>query len=202
MAALFIDALSIAVPFCLLRPLSDVHLPSNRTRGILDSTLLGSVSLLSAAIYTVILVWSLRLILPRILVLHFAGLPSLEPAYTATYLGVQPVPTLFGIAASVFIFAPFETTGRAKEDDKLQEFDPVSATLGQTVWFNIWGYTAKTKVIIERTAVVLLVVGLNTFLACTKTIYGIESWGAAVYSGVWVIAALFTGTALRLVGSE
>lgn len=202
LAALLVDVLSAAVPFYLLRPLSGVHLPSTRTRGVLDAPLLVYVSALSATIYTVVLVGALRLVLPRVLVLHFAGLPSLEPAYAATYLGVLPATALFGAAASVFVFAPFETTGKAKEDDDLRAFDPVSATLGQTLWFNVWGYTAKSKVVIERTAVVALVVGVNTFLACTKTIYGIEPWGAAVYSGVWVLAALLSGTALGLVGSE
>ena len=113
-----------------------------------------------------------------------------------------PVTLAFGIAASVFIFAPFAATGPAPEDKSLQKFDPSNATLAETVRANFWGYTAKTKVVIKRTAVAVFVTAVNTYLACTMTIYGIQSAGAAAYAGVWAFAALCTGLGLGLVGGE
>lgn len=46
----------------------------------------------------------------------------------------------------------------------------------------------------------MLVTGVNTFVQTFVTIEGVEATGAAVYSGVWVAAALFTGATLGLVG--
>lgn len=120
----------------------------------------------------------------------------------ATYAAVLPVTLLFGAAASNFIFAPFATTGKAKEDDRIGEFDPASASLGETVEMNLWGYTAKTKVAIRRTAVACFVTAINTYLACTMTIYGIDSTGAGSYAGVWVFAVLCSGLGLGLVDGE
>lgn len=126
----------------------------------------------------------------------------MEPAYTASYATVLPVTLLFGAAASTFIFAPFATTGKAKEDDKISQFDPAAASLGQTVWWNFWGYTAKTKVVIRRTAITTLVTGVNTYLACSKTINGVDPAGASAYAAVWVFAALCTGVGLGMVGGD
>lgn len=127
---------------------------------------------------------------------------TVEPAYDATYAAVLPATVLFGLAASTFIFAPFATTGKAKEDDSIAEFDPVEATLGETVWWNVWGYTAKTKVVIRRTIVAMLVSSIKTYLSCTLTVYGIESTGAVVYAAVWAFAALCTGVGLGFVGGD
>ncbi|KND94817.1 hypothetical protein TOPH_00689 [Tolypocladium ophioglossoides CBS 100239] len=204
LSALTVNVLSAALPFYLLRPLSDVHRPSAKiaNRELIDLPLQLYTTALSTGIYTVVLVLSLRFLLPRILVVYFTRLPSLEPAYTATYAAVLPVTVLFGAAASTFIFAPFATTGESKDDDKIGQFDPVQASLQQTVWWNFWGYTAKTKVVIRRTAAAVFVTGISTYLACTMSIYGIESTGAIAYAAVWVFAALCTGLGLGLVGGD
>lgn len=192
------------MPFYLLRPLSAVHSSSGKVPNseLVDLPLQLYTAALSTGIYTVTLVLSLRFLLPRIFVLHFSGLPSIEPAYTASYAAALPVTLLFGGAASTFIFPPFATTGRTGNDDGVARFDPVNASLGQTVWWNIWGYTDRTKVVVRRTAVAAFVTAVNTYLACTMTIYGIESTGAVAYAAVWVFAALSTGLALKLVGGN
>lgn len=198
------DTLAAALPFYLLRPLSNVHRNPAKVpnRELIDLPLQLYTTALSTGIYTVILVLSLRFVLPRILVVYFSGLPSLEPAYKASYSAVLPVTMLFGAAANTFIFTPFAATGKSKEDDDAGRFDPVTATLGETVRWNLWGYTSKTKVVIRRTAAVMLLTGVNTYLSCTKTMYGVEGAGAAWYSAVWVMAALCTGLGLGLVGGD
>lgn len=203
LSALAIEVLSTAVPFHLVRPLSSANESlSKSNRDILDIPMQLLTTLLSTAIYTVTLVLSLRFLMPRIFVVYFSGLPSLEPAYNASFMDVLPVTIPCGLAASIFIFAPFATTGKAKEDAKIEQFDPVSASLGQTVWWNFWGYTAKAKVVIRRTAAAVFVSGVSTYLACTMGMYGIESTGAVMYAGVWVAAALFAGIGLGLVGGD
>ncbi|KJZ71784.1 hypothetical protein HIM_08804 [Hirsutella minnesotensis 3608] len=203
-SALLVDVLAAAVPFAILRPLSNIHRPSAKVpnRELIDLSLQMCTTAMSTGIYTVILVLSLRFLLPRILILHFSGLPTLEPAYTASYSAVLPATAIFGAAASAFIFAPFATTGKSAEDEAASQFDPVTASLKETVRWNVWGYTTKTKVIVRRTAAVMLLTGVNTYLACTKTMYGVESCGAIWYAAVWVVAALFTGVGLGLVGGD
>lgn len=200
-SALLIDVISAALPFYLLRPVSYSHRFVFSTE-FFDPTVLLYTTALSSAIYAVTLVLSLTKILPSILAVHFAGLPTLVPAYEASYFSTIPVTLAFGFAASVFIFAPFAAAGPVPEDEKLKDFDPASATLGETVYTNVWGYTAKTKVVIRRTTVAVLVTAVNTYLACTMTIYGIRSTGALAYAGVWAFAALCTGLGLGLVGGE
>ncbi|EQL02712.1 hypothetical protein OCS_01566 [Ophiocordyceps sinensis CO18] len=203
-SALLVDILAAAVPFYLLRPLSNVHRGSASVpnRELIDLPLQLYTTALSTGIYTVVLVLSMRFILPRILVVYFSGLPSLEPAYTASYIAVLPATFLFGAAATAFIYAPFATTGKSKEDDEARQFDPVTATLRETVRWNFWGYTSKTKVAIRRTAAVMFLTGVNTYLSCTRTMHGVEEAGAASYAAVWVLAALFTGLGLGLVGGD
>ncbi|KAG6030325.1 hypothetical protein E4U40_007972 [Claviceps sp. LM458 group G5] len=202
--ALVIDVLSIAVPFYLVLPLSraDGSAPRNSNREMLDMPMQILTSLLSTGIYTVTLVLSLRFLLPRILVLYFRGLPTLEPAYSASYMDVLPVTLVFGLAASKFIFAPFATTGKAKEDAKIEEFDPVNASLGQTVEWNFWGYTAKTKVVIRRTIGAALLTGVGTFVGCSYRMHGVEAAGAAAYASVWVASVVLAGVGLGFVGGE
>jgi hypothetical protein len=157
---------------------------------------------LSTGIYSVIVVLSLRYILPRVMVVYFTGIPSLEAAYGASYAALLPVTLQFGAAASNLIYAPFATTPKVEEDDKIGEFDPAAATLGETVAWNVLGYTAKTKVIVRRTALAVLVTAVNTYLALTMTIYGIEPTGAAAYAGVWAAATLLSGLGLAFVGGN
>ncbi|KEY70262.1 hypothetical protein S7711_04370 [Stachybotrys chartarum IBT 7711] len=201
LGALAVNTVSAAIPFYFFRPLSGAH-ASPAVREFVDLPLLVYTTALSSAIYTVTLVLSLRLFLPRILILYFDRIPSLEPAYAASYAATLPVTLLLGAAASAFIFTPFAATGKAKEDDRIGEFDPVEASLSETVWWNFWGYTAKAKVVIRRTAIVMLLTGVNTYLNCTRTMYGVESKGALAYALVWVAAAFGTGVSLGLVGGE
>ncbi|KAG5952066.1 hypothetical protein E4U53_001705 [Claviceps sorghi] len=203
-SALAVDVLSIAIPFYLVLPLSraDGSASRNSSCEILDIPLQMLTSLLSTGIYAVTIVLSLRFLLPRIFVVYFSGLPTLEPAYAASYTSVLPVTLVFGFAASNFIFPPLATTGKAKEDAEIERFDPVNASLGQTVQWNFWGYTAKTKVGIRRTVAAAVLTGVGTYLACTYRVYGVEPTGAAVYASVWVTSAILTGVGLGFVGSE
>ncbi|KAG6000181.1 hypothetical protein E4U54_001522 [Claviceps lovelessii] len=203
-SALAIDVLSIAIPFYLVLPLSKADGPASRnsSREILDTPMQILTSILSTGIYTVTLVLSLRFWLPRILAVYFNGLPTLEPAYAASYIDVLPVTLISGFAASNFIFPPLATTGKAKEDAEIENFDPVNASLGQTVQWNFWGYTAKTKVGIRRTVAAAVLTGVGTFLACTYRMHGVESTGAAAYATVWVTSAILTGVGLGFVGRE
>ncbi|KAJ9155086.1 glycogen debranching enzyme protein [Pleurostoma richardsiae] len=208
-ACLTIDIVSSFLPFLLLRPLSRAHSGASSIANreiIVDKQIRAYTTALAGAIYCVVLYFAYQTYLPSALVVYFEGLPTVEPAHSATTPFISASTTslalAFGLAARVFIFTPFEATGHTSEDDQVARFDPVEASLKQTLLWNLWGYTTQTKVAILRTAVVMVTTFANTFLQCAWTINGVEPTGAAIYASVWVAAALFTGIALRAVGKD
>ncbi|KAJ0109191.1 hypothetical protein J7T55_009522 [Diaporthe amygdali] len=206
-AGLTVDVIASFVPFLLLRPLSAAHKSSSSTPNreiIADKPIQVLSTLLASFIYSVVLFLSYKTFLPGILVLYFIGIPTVEPLHSATSIYVSPLATTLalasGIAARSFIFTPLAATGRTEADEKAAQFDPVNASLGETLWWNIWGYTTQTKVGVARTIVLMVVTGINTTLQGTLTISGVEATGAAVYASIWVVAAFFTGVGLGAVG--
>lgn len=199
-----LDVASAAVPFHALRPLSAVHTRTGRlpNRELAGASLQLYTATLATAVYTVAMTLALRLALPRALAVWFVGIPTLAPAYEASYLALLPAGVLFGAAASSFIYAPFATTGRAKDDDRIAQFDPAAASLRETVAWNFLGYTAKTKVVVGRTAVAVAVTALNTFLATRYTVFGVEAEGAAAYAGAWAVSTALVGAALAFAGGH
>ncbi|KAB5570230.1 hypothetical protein GE09DRAFT_1055101 [Coniochaeta sp. 2T2.1] len=204
MASLAIDALSALGPFVLLRPLSETHvahptLPNSEI--ITDRNIKLSTGLLAGLIYGVTLFVAVKTYLGTHFVLYFEGITRIEPAlntkYGATIAAL--IVGLLGLAAQSFIFTPYETTP-ATVDPKTKRFDPVTATLADTLRWNLWGFSKRTQVVIFRTGVVALVTWIHTYLQCAMTVHGVEPWGAASYASIWSIAALATGAALELVG--
>ncbi|KAL2022338.1 hypothetical protein VTK56DRAFT_5736 [Thermocarpiscus australiensis] len=208
-AYLGVDVVSTFLPFLLLRRLSGPHsaAPGIPNREIVvDRGIQVLTSLQSGLVYGVVVFLANRFLLPTTLVLYFEGIPTIQPATDAVFLGfgsptTQVLCLLFGIAARTFIFTPLVATPQTAEDEKNAGFDPVNATLGQTVKWNLWGYTTQTKVSLLRTAVAMLFTAVSTYLDTALAIKGVEPYGAAVYSGVWVIATVVTGLSLRYVGS-
>ncbi|KAK3375314.1 hypothetical protein B0H63DRAFT_275695 [Podospora didyma] len=208
-AYLGLDVVSAFLPFLLLRKLSGAHsaAPGVPNREIVvDRFIQVLTTLLSSLTYNVVLFLAGRAYLSDALVLYFKSIPTIKPAADAVLLNLdspatQVLSLLFGLAARSFIFTPVVTTPQTAQDGQSEEFDPVHATLGQTVAWNLWGYTNQTKVSIKRTALAMLFTGVSTYLNCVLTITGVESHGAAVYASVWVLATMVTGLVLRFVGS-
>ena len=86
------------------------------------------------------------------------------------------------------------------EDAKIEAFDPETATLGETVWFNVWGYSKRTRTLVLRTATVVVVGGFHTWLQTYVTVEGAEGYGAAGWASVWALAATVTGVVFLWVG--
>ena len=210
-AYLAVEVASASLPFLLLRGLSGAHSAARGTPNrdiVADRSIQVLTSLQAALAYSVVLFLAGRYLLPTNLVLYFQGIPTIQPAADASFLGFGGDPTsqllslVCGLAARSFIFTPLVTTPRSTaEDQKNAAFDPVHATLGQTVKWNLWGYTTATKVSLARTGVAMLFSAVGTYLDTAVGIAGVEPQGAVVYAGVWVAAALVTGLSLRYVGS-
>lgn len=214
-AYLAVEVASASLPFLLLRGLSGAHSAARGTPNrdiVADRSIQVLTSLQSAFAYSVVLFLAGRYLLPTNLVLYFQGIPTVQPAAEATFLGLggggggnptSPLLSLVcGLAARSFIFTPLVTTPQGTaEDQKNAAFDPVHATLAQTLAWNLWGYTSRTKVSLARTGVAMLFTAVGTYLGTALGIAGVEPYGAVVYAGVWVAAALVTGLSLRYVGS-
>ncbi|KAI1369205.1 hypothetical protein F5Y08DRAFT_293982 [Xylaria arbuscula] len=198
-----VETVATYIPFRLLRPLSRAHanpaaVPNADILADAPITLL--TTLLAGAIYSVSLLFAYATYLPNYLVLYFADLPSLVRANESSYVGLLPVALVLGFAARVFIFTPAEATGRTPADAENEAFDPVKASLRETVRWNFLGWSSQTKVAMKRTALLMLVTGVNTFLRTWLTINGVETAGATAWSSVWVMAAAITGFAMTAVG--
>ncbi|KAI1098982.1 hypothetical protein F4804DRAFT_99882 [Jackrogersella minutella] len=201
--SLAIETLATYIPFRLLRPLSTAHAdPAHAPNAdiVADRPIALLTTLLAGAIYSVTLFFAYATYLPAYLVVYFAKLPSIASAHEGSYVGLLPVTLVLGFAARVFVFTPAEATPR-KEQQQQPGFDPAAASLGQTLRWNLWGWRAQTKVLIQRSALLVLVTGANTFLQTRFTVDGVETPGAAAWSSVWVLAAAVTGVALGAVGS-
>lgn len=192
-----------------MRQLSGAHsaAPGIPNRDIVvDRQIQVLTSLLSALVYSVTLFLACRTFLPTNFVLYFEGIRTIEPAQDAQLFSfnrplTQILCLLFGVAARTLIFTPSVTASPTIRDQEVAEFDPATANLGQTIYWNLWGYTTPTKVSVKRTAVAMLFAGVDTYLQATTVLSGVDSYGAAVYASVWVLAAAITGLALRYVGS-
>jgi len=205
--SLGVNCLTTYIPFRLLRPISLAHSASStssssRAVAVPNQAILTDIPIriftiiLPAIIYSVLLHLAFATYLPIKLAYHFNYIPTLTNAYTATFVTLFPISLLAGQAARSFIFVPATATMPTLSDMKAKTFNPETATLVETMRWNIWGYERRTRTVLKRTAAAMLVSGVNTFVQTWVTVEGVEAWGAFVYSAVFVLAAGVTGLAL------
>lgn len=205
-SSLLIDTITTALPMHLLRPLSPAHssssagLPTDE-KGIVSSfSIQVLTTLLGTGIYSTTLYGAYASFLPTYLAAYFEGIPTVAPAHAAKPETLYPVMVVMGIAVRTFIFTPAVAVQPDAAEIRHRAFDPATATLWETLIYNIWGYRARTRAVIKRTAALILVSGVNTFVQTFVTIEGVEAPGAVAYSGVWILSALATGAAYGVVG--
>lgn len=207
--SLAIDSLAAYIPFRLLRPLSLAHSASTSSNSVpvpnndivTSTSIQAYTTVLAASIYAVMLYTAYSTYLPVYLVTYFEDIRTVAVAHSSTPITLFPLTLLLGLAAKSFIFTPAAASAPSTRDAILTAFNPATSTLAETFWYNVWGFDVRTKIIIKRTATLMLIVGMNTFLQAFITVEGVEATGAFAYSGVWVISAAFTGIAYGLVGA-
>lgn len=201
-----IDTVAAYVPFYYLKVSSSIHsiktpkgVAANRSV-INDTGVQIYTTLLAAGIYTVVAFASYGLWLPKFLAIHFDGLRDITAAYSQNFpwLILSFLPT--GFAAKVFLFTPAAAAKADNYDKKTAAFNPETATLGETVAYNLWGYSHRARKLISRTATLVAVGGAHTIVQLYSSLEGTEFAGAAGWSGVWGLAAILTGTAFLWVG--
>ncbi|KAI9679811.1 MAG: hypothetical protein M1817_004825 [Caeruleum heppii] len=201
--SLAIDILSAYVSFRLLRPLTAVHdsrVPVINRSIIDDIPVRASTAFLATAIYATVFYASYHSWLPIYLVTHFDGIRDISaahsPALPMLFLSSIPI----GLAVQEFIFTPSTGLKIDTKKEAAPAFNPETASLGETIKYNVWGYSERCKVVIKRTAILMAVTGLNTWLQTFVTIEGVENYGAIGYAGVWATAVALTGAAYLWVG--
>ncbi|KAL9075308.1 MAG: hypothetical protein Q9161_001685 [Pseudevernia consocians] len=201
-----IDTLTAYVPFYSLKVSSSIHsiktpkgVAANRSV-INDTGVQIYTSLLAAGIYTVVVFSSYGTWLPVYLVTHFDGMRDISAAYNPNFpwLILSFLPT--GFAAKVFLFTPATAAKADKHDKETAAFNPETATLGETVAYNLWGYSHRARILMKRTATLVAMGGAHTILQTYGSLEGAEFLGAAGWSSVWGLAATLTGAAFLWVG--
>ncbi|RFU34775.1 hypothetical protein B7463_g1523, partial [Scytalidium lignicola] len=199
--SLLIDTTTASLPFYLIRALSPAHSTNSSNlpnKDLLTDTQIQSfTTLLATTIYAVTLSTAYNTYLTTSLAVHFNNLPTIISAYSASPVTLFPLCLPLGLAVKSFIFTPATTAS----SENRREFDPTTATLSETFWYNVWGWDIRTKTVIARTVALMLVSGGSTFVQSFVSLEGVEAQGAIAYAGVWVFAALVTGTALGVAGA-
>lgn len=168
---------------------------------VTDLTIQVLTTLLAATIYSVTLFAAYSSYLPVTLVTYFDNIPTIAAAHSESVMSLLPLSLVLGLAARSFIFTPATAFSLNSSGANVVTFDPSTANLWETVKYNVWGYSPRSKVVITRTALLAVTSGVNTFLQCFVTIEGVEAVGAAAYAAVWAVAAVVSGCSLGYVGA-
>jgi hypothetical protein len=196
-----IEIVSKTLPFFLFRGPNSVHALSSprggevANRGILQHKLTAlCTSVTAAAIYTIFLYWSFTTWLPVHLVLHFGGLSDIR----LVHAGLQELPyvlaslLLGGYAAYDFLFvssAGWSTKGsRAVRSSTDGEY--LITSLYNRTWAKL---SPKVKILTSRTIILAALTLLNTIIAGSGSIKGIDLVGSVGWGSLWAAATLAVG---------
>jgi hypothetical protein len=194
------------IPFRLFRPLLPTHTAEAPKGAVSNRSIINdwevSVynSLLAAGIYGLVVYGSFVTWLPVHLVTRFNGIRDISAAHEASLPILMASFIPIGIAAKSFLFTPATGAARNLNDIKAVAFNPETATLWDTIWYNVWGYSKRTRIMIKRTATLATFCFLNTWLQVAATVEGAEVLGAIGWASVWATAAILTGTVFWWVG--
>ena len=205
--SLFIDIIATYLPFRLLRPLSPVHNSTAPESAGLNRSIIEDIpvrlltTLFAAAIYGTVIFASYQSWLPVYLVTHFDGIRDISAAHSPALPMLVATCVPIGYAAKEFLFTTSAGSRGGLGDASASSFDPATATLFETVYYNFWGFSKRSKLVITRTATLVFVTSLNTWLQTFVTIKGVENYGAVGYAALWASAGALTGLAFLWVGN-
>lgn len=204
---LAVDSITAYVPLSLLRNTLPTHQWKAPRGTVADRAVVNDVparllvSLLAAAIYGLAVLGSFASWLPVYLVIHFDGIRDISAAHNASLPLLISLFLPIGAAAGEFLFRASQGTKPDAHDVQNASFNPETASLSQTLAYNLWGFSARTRALIKRTLTVVVITGLHTWLQTYVAIEGVEAYGAAGWSAVWSLAAALTGLVFWWVGN-
>ncbi|KAF2403673.1 hypothetical protein EJ06DRAFT_450500, partial [Trichodelitschia bisporula] len=200
--ALTFDVVSAALPFTFLRKRHLEHVSSAPksavpNQGVINNkTIFGLTSLLSSSLYTIVLYASFRTWLPVFVATHFHDLPTLELAHSRGYVDLLPLFVPLGWAAFAFLFSPSAGAQNNLGDARAAAFNPATASMWDHIVHNAWGWEKGTRVLISRTVVIGILVGVGTWVRVWGTVEGAESLGALGWAALWAGAGALNAAAV------
>ena len=204
---LTVDIIATCLPFYLLRDRSAFHNLHTPKGAVANRTVIDdwgvqiSTSMLAAGVYGVVVFASFGTWLPSYLVTHFEGIRDISTLYDSTFPFLIAFFVPAGFAAKTFLFTPTMAAKRGPaEEEATATFDPENSTLGETFVYNFWGYSKRVKTLITRTAALVTVSSVHTWLHTYGAVEGAEGFGAVGWASVWALAALLTSAAYLVVG--
>jgi hypothetical protein len=151
-----------------------------------------------------VLLTSLYTWLPQYMVSHF-DVRSLERPHAAQLATVAPFLLPIGFAAQVFLFAPSLAAKKGVERVKRKAFNPETATLGETLRWNLGLDKLITderlSVLLERTAILALFGGVDLAVKSLFSVQGADIKGVAGWAAIWSGSATVVGGIFAWVGN-
>ncbi|THY36374.1 hypothetical protein D6D01_00469 [Aureobasidium pullulans] len=205
--ALVIDMFSLWFPFWLLRPtnyhnnLRSVTTPGTTKDLAVDKTIQFYMSLFAASIYGTVVYLSLWSWLPVFLINNFEEILTLEFAHNAVFPVVFAACLPIGWAAKDFLFSTSIVYARATPAELVQ-FDPKTATLGETFMYNagVTQFSSREGILGKRTFLLVAFTAAHSFIKVFGTVEGATIEGAAGWAALWSVAAAATGLGFLYVG--
>lgn len=205
--ALVIDMFSLWFPFWLLRPtnyhnnLRSVTTPGTTKDLAVDKTIQFYMSLFAASIYGTVVYLSLWSWLPIFLINNFEEILTLEFAHNAVFPVVFAACLPIGWAAKDFLFSTSIVYARATPAELVQ-FDPKTATLGETFMYNagVKQFSSREGILGKRTFLLVAFTAAHSFIKVFGTVEGATIEGAAGWAALWSVAAAATGLGFLYVG--
>lgn len=206
---LFIDSVSVAIPFWALRGRAPVHSKKASAAAVPNKSIVedlgvkATTSAFAAMLYSfIVFVVSVK-VLPEFLITHFDGLKTLEIVHTTTMLSLLTSTMLpLGWCAREFILTPSLAAQKNLADIREETFNPETATLAATLQYNMWGYSKGTKVLLQRILALVAFGWINGSYETFISVAGADWAGAIGYSGIWSLAHLVVGVAFAWVESD
>lgn len=157
--------------------------------------------------YAIPVVLSLATWLPLHLASTFYGLKTLEPAHSTSLPTALLILFQTGLFATDFLFnstvayastIPVHATAAltGKAHGATLEFDPRTATLGQTLHRNVFWHRylpARTQELLKRVTLLVAWTAANTAFLAVSEVEGAEVLGAVGWAAVWGASAALTG---------
>lgn len=181
-----------------------------------DAITWASSRLLSAGLYAVPMILSLNTWLPVHLAVYWNDLETLAPARSTTILQLAPAFFLLGHSTVGLILNPIVQhkiqLHQEAPTSAYEEFDPATATLGETVAYNmdallVWRHVRPALFfLIKRTAVLTFWTIANVAFHACATVEGCDTtspgWfkGPALWGTLWGTGAVASGLGMGWVG--
>lgn len=203
---LAIDLTAVTAPFYLFRGSRAPHLLQPPKGSVANRSLISDIqlqiliTLLAAGVYSTVVFGSFQTWVPKFFVTHFEGIRDISSLYNSQFvlLCAAFIPT--GAAAKTFLFTPSTAAKADAYDVKVATFNAETASLKETILYNIYGHSKRVRILGERSLILAGVVGFHTWLHTYLVVDGAEGIGAVGWSSIWSAAAIVTGLAFAWVG--